>query len=168
MGEIYEAAQITLLAAAGNDASYGLPGVHPKHRPEPDYQKLNSVNLLGAFDLRKECSAITSTWASRAWTFQEFYRARRRLIFTEEASMFVCNSGIRHEIYKETDSFAAEDTLTPWLPPCPLLDSLASNGTLNPVHRAMYYLEDYSNRALSFDSDALNAILGALKPFAKE
>jgi hypothetical protein len=169
MGEIYEAAQITLVAAAGNDASHGLPGVHPKHRPEAGYQKLNSVNILEAFDLRKVYSATTaSTWASRAWTFQEFYRARRRLIFTEEASMFVCNSGIRHEIYEETDSFAAEDTLIPWLPPCPLLDSLASNGTPDPIHRAMYYLEDYSDRALSLDSDALNAILGALQPLAKE
>ncbi|CAG5181270.1 uncharacterized protein ALTATR162_LOCUS9678 [Alternaria atra] len=52
MGEIYAAAQVTIVAAAGSDPSYGLPGVSSQSRPVPKSEKIG--DLLPEDD---ECAA---------------------------------------------------------------------------------------------------------------
>jgi len=113
------------------------------------------------------------TWASRAWTFQEFHRAKRRLIFTDYEVIFVCNSGVEHEKacdfrnrtqeMEETDHY----WLQRWLPQRKDLPT-SLDRDLNPMYNAIYYatsyLAAYSQRELTYDSDALHAIAGALDP----
>jgi hypothetical protein len=63
-------AAMTIVAAAGKDSSYGLPGVS-RSRHEQAYLSLPNVELIeihsGLASLRE------SSWASRAWTLQEAY-----------------------------------------------------------------------------------------------
>jgi hypothetical protein len=98
MDEIYAAAQVTLVAAAGSDPSYGLPGVSSQSRPVPKSEKIGDLWLTLLPRPVQLAEVAESKWASWAWTFQEFHRSRRRLIFTRHQAIFVCNSGMQYEI----------------------------------------------------------------------
>jgi hypothetical protein len=174
MGAIYAGAQITLVAAAGSDPNFGLPGVLSQGRSVPKAEKIGNVWLKPLPRLVQLAEVSESKWASRAWTFQEFHRSRRRLIFTENQAIFVCNSGMKYEIAlssiswiprfkeREQDTYWAQQ----WLPRCTMTRDLQYDATT--IDRAIGYLEAYSKRDLSYDTDALDAIAGALEPLQKD
>jgi hypothetical protein len=175
MGAIYAGAQITVVAAAGSDPNFGLPGVLSQGRSVPKAEKVGKVWLKPLPRLVQLAEVSESKWASRAWTFQEFHRSRRRLIFTENQAIFVCNSGMKYEIAfsgiswissskeREQDIYWAQQ----WLPRCTMTRDLQYGGATT-MDRAAGYLEAYSKRDLSYDTDALDAIAGALEPLQKD
>ncbi|KAJ4857180.1 heterokaryon incompatibility protein (HET) domain-containing protein [Trichoderma breve] len=63
MGAIYSNAEVTIIAAAGQDENYGLSG-------DP------------------QAAIKSSKWSTRGWTFQEAVLSRRRLVFTEQQVYF--------------------------------------------------------------------------------
>jgi hypothetical protein len=82
MDTIYESAQLTIMAAAGENAEYGLPGVG-KGRLVPGSLDLGGLSV-GTLP-RDACQSIqSSVWWSRGWTYQEGVLSRRRLIFTDD------------------------------------------------------------------------------------
>lgn len=174
MGDIYSAAQVTLVVAAGSDASYGLPGVMSKPRFVPKAEKIGTTWLKLLPRRIKLAEVAESKWASRGWTFQEFYRSRRRLIFTEHQVIFMCNSQIRYKIalsginWPGPDSPSTEDGYWArrWLPHCGVAKDLKSIWTA--IDRAAGHLQAYSNRNLTYDSDSLDAIAGALDSLRKD
>jgi len=88
MGDIFGAADLTIVAAAGIDANHGLPGVQSTPRmKQPTLEMGNNVFL--AFKHPKAAIA-RSTWNTRAWTYAESFNSNRRLIFTEEQAYFEC------------------------------------------------------------------------------
>jgi hypothetical protein len=175
MGAIYAGAQITIVAAAGSDPNFGLPGVLSQGRSVPKAEKVGKVWLKPLPRLVQLAEVSESKWASRAWTFQEFHRSRRRLIFTENQAIFVCNSGMEYEIAfsgiswipsskeRKQDTYWAQQ----WLPRCTMTRGLQYSGAAT-IDRAAGYLEAYSKRDLSYDTDALDAIAGALEPLQKD
>jgi hypothetical protein len=93
MHSIYEAAYITIVAAAGHDSWAGLPGLRAGSR-----QCFNITELLGEVPLglyRGATNDIISRtkWNQRAWTYQEMLLSKRLLIFTDEEVFFECDSG---------------------------------------------------------------------------
>jgi len=88
MDLIYNLAQLTIIAAAGVDSEYGLPGVRARKVNQPQ-AKLGYCRLVSVMEdpanLIKE-----SRWFSRGWTYQEGVLSRRRLVFTEEQAYFEC------------------------------------------------------------------------------
>ncbi len=168
MHNIYRGAEITIIAVAGTDPHYGLPGVHP-NRPRMPQVKISfrGHNLLSTgrglrFLLEQ------SEWARRGWTLQEGLLSRRRLLFTDEQVFFEC------------DQFHC----------CESIDLLPLNRheqilgvsklkykkpELSPYHSSdrssssIYgILDDYMKRQLSHDHDILNAIRGILAYFEEE
>jgi hypothetical protein len=173
MGNICAAAQITFVAAAGSDPTYGLPGVLPHSRRKQKCEKIGAIYLLSLPRLHHLETLAKSKWASRAWTSQEFHRSRRRFIFTDNHIIFVCNSATRYEFatfanyHETTQEYEHSHWLKQWLPPFNAAKA-SDEQDQDAMDRATGYLEAYSKRQLSYDKDALNAIAGALDPlFAK-
>ncbi|EEU41709.1 uncharacterized protein NECHADRAFT_87690 [Fusarium vanettenii 77-13-4] len=158
MDMIYNAAFCTIIAACGEDASFGLPGVGLTRRPKQRAIHLNGqfwVSSLRAPDLVTE----TSTWASRGWTYQEGLFSRRRLIFTEEQVYFECNATtcletVSYDLHCQTD--------TTYLGPGGIF-----NGGLGYGGDELHWrIREYSKRSLSFQSDIINALSGVFRLYS--
>ncbi|KAH6699022.1 heterokaryon incompatibility protein-domain-containing protein [Leptodontidium sp. MPI-SDFR-AT-0119] len=92
MDQVYQNAELTIIAAVGEDPSHGLPGVSLRKR---DPQHLTACAKIGDhFLISTEFSprsAVDGTkWKTRAWTYQEGILSRRRLVFTEKQTYFEC------------------------------------------------------------------------------
>ncbi|KAF3038880.1 hypothetical protein E8E11_000811 [Didymella keratinophila] len=177
MADIYASAAVTIIAAAGEDPSYGLPGIRKTKRGLTRVEQVRSIRLFmnPPIEPRERYSPYyvhESKWASRAWTFQECYNSPRRLFFTREQITLVCN----------TSAFQETAGTTPYPPSHPIYTNL--RGWVNaiderplpkavldaipyPLASIMDSLMIYSQRQMSYDSDALNAILGTLNTFTR-
>lgn len=92
MHRIYSGSELTIIAAAGSNCEYGLPGASPSSPARKGYQEVISKGDIALINspARPENAIYTSTWASRGWTYQEGLLARRRLLFTDEQVYFEC------------------------------------------------------------------------------
>jgi hypothetical protein len=158
MDSIYTSAELTLIAASGHDPSSGLPGVSDLRKLR--YRDATARNTRVSYVPPTVHRTITrSRWFTRGWTFQEGYLPRRRLYFTESAVLFICNQLQEYEGFQrcvsESEVYLLEGTLNP--------HALGgrSDGSSGPGE-VMQLLQQYSARGLSYEDDALNAILGVL------
>lgn len=93
MDIIYQKAEVTIIAAAGSDPSYGLPGVGNKKREEHARTTCHKVGrdfLITTESAYPLLSISNSIWKTRAWTYQEAILSRRRLVFADEEVYFEC------------------------------------------------------------------------------
>jgi hypothetical protein len=145
MGAIYSAAHLTLIACAGNGQTYGLPGVSiPRQFPElVEYIGPYTITNWIRSSYQNHHDILDSVWASRAWTYQEGYLSKRRLFFTDNEVVYICSeTGIN-----------LDGSL-------PHLFGADTSGSLFAHAKSM--IRQYTRRHLSFESDALDAIVGAL------
>ncbi|KAI1122862.1 heterokaryon incompatibility protein-domain-containing protein [Nemania abortiva] len=94
MDQIYENATLTIVAMAGSDDSYGLPGLGTEpvvSRNEPLRAGLAGHTLV-SLNPDIITSVRESEWASRAWTFQEALLSKRCLLFTPDQVYFICRT----------------------------------------------------------------------------
>ena len=150
MADIYSAAQLTIIAASGKDADHGLPGVTKITMLETSQASAASFHLLHYPKPFKFLDLKDSTWASRAWTFQECYFARRRLVFLDGQVTYLCNAS--------SDAIR----ITGWLPHM----HRSSIFLRNHMYRIKSILTAYTGRQLTYESDALAAIVSALTSFS--
>lgn len=165
MDSVYSAAKLTIIAAAGDDPSFGLPGVSERARePQPQF-KLSGLNLVSSLD-NPAWLIKNSRWMTRAWTYQEGLLSRRRVIFTGEQVYFQCLGMYCLESISLPQE--AEDISNPY--PIREHDNYQVFPTLN-LRRwpgdLIERLNEYAARELSYESDRLNAALGILKTFEK-
>lgn len=155
MDQIYSSAYLTIVAAAGLDAHTGLPGVSRFHRQQLQEVHVGDTHLV---QLPRPALAtiMSSPWASRGWTFQECCLAGRRLIFTEDQTLFLCNKSFVTESVKQR---IIKDN---WVEN--YLSHLVSRPTMhgNTSQTLLKQTQEYSRRNISYDSDSLNAFLGVL------
>lgn len=89
MDRIYHNAEVTIIAAAGDNANYGIPGVSSTPREGQRCFKVGRHLLL-----EPQTEAFSrlskSTWNTRGWTFQERLLSSRRLVFTNREAYFSC------------------------------------------------------------------------------
>ncbi|KAL3593320.1 hypothetical protein FPOAC2_07616 [Fusarium poae] len=155
MDKIYSGADLTIIAAAGEGPQYGLPGVKKTPRKRQRH---------GCFGKHTLVSTMTSpglliqgtSWYSRAWTYQEAIFSRRRLLFTDEQVFFECQKMSCRETVDymwPLNEYAIfqEAYIT------------AIQGGIDPV---LNHIIKYTRRQLTYDSDALNAILGVLRLYS--
>ena len=160
MPKIYSNASICIVAASGNDANSGLPGVRQRRIPAEDVGIRISRSLsIGMLRQPVRDLIKSSTWMTRAWTFQEIMLSRRCLIFTEREILFHCgqeslcessigpvNDGWRSLTHKGIVSSLA------------LLHEVRTNRDKMSFYRGA--MEEYTMRSLTYQSDAMNAFLG--------
>ncbi|KAK3351086.1 heterokaryon incompatibility protein-domain-containing protein, partial [Neurospora tetraspora] len=167
MDIIYECATVTIIAATGDDPSYGLPGVASTRRVPQEFVDIGSGTLVLLYpDIDYQLSK--TRWDTRAWTYQEGLLSCRRLFFLDNQVYFQCNS-IRCMESIVTPS-EADDSLyrrSPlymydlWNNHIPFPD-----GRVGDVPEELLVLIDtYTERELGFQSDALNAFEGILRRF---
>ncbi|CAN9430272.1 unnamed protein product [Alternaria sp. RS040] len=83
MDLIYQHAFVTIVAAAGTDPHFGLPGVGATSRtPQPTAWIKGRCLVSTLRDPRQLIKA--SEWMQRAWTYQENFFSARRIVFTEQ------------------------------------------------------------------------------------
>jgi hypothetical protein len=162
MSTIYREAHLTIIAAAGSGPTHGLPGVEPCRRPGYPFRHelVESVRLsafpTAAYSANKHLENINdSAWASRAWTFQEAMFSRRRLIFTEGQIIFNCNKTMCFEWPLVQENMRKDFV---WSSPGVYKDS--------SDHVCMI-IAQYCTRELSYEEDALNAIVSTLNLIQK-
>ncbi|KAF2399435.1 HET-domain-containing protein [Trichodelitschia bisporula] len=105
MHAIYGAAYLTIVAAAGPDASAGLPGLRPNTRfflqqeivviepgsSEPGFRDgLSFMTTIYSNILSGGHYTDTTMWGRRGWTMQERALSRRALVFTSEQIYWGC------------------------------------------------------------------------------
>ncbi|KAF2836097.1 HET-domain-containing protein, partial [Patellaria atrata CBS 101060] len=88
---IYGTASITLIAAAGKDQTFGLPGVGQRLR---SFQPVTRIGKLGFISLGPAPKRWidTSKYMTRGWTYQEGLFSRRKIFFTEYQVYVECRS----------------------------------------------------------------------------
>lgn len=154
MDKVFSGAYVTIIAAAGQDAHSGLPGVSRVRRAQ-----LKEAKICGAHFVQLPRPAVatimSSHWAERGWTFQECCLAGRRLIFTEDQAIFLCNESIvvesvKPHIYGDQSLDYFEHLIRRQI-----TQEDTSKHLLDQV-------QEYSRRKVSYDSDSLNAFLGVL------
>lgn len=157
MGHIYAAAQLTIIAAAGEDPTYGLPGIVPHLRGNASFEKIGPITL-SAVAFPEVCIA-ESRWSTRAWTFQEAFLSKRRLFFTDRHVVFACNTKTCRDGIGFHRTNKDKQWLLNWLP---IQEKGGKHYEEPPMLSAKRLLKEYSMRNLSYEVDALNAIVGAL------
>lgn len=174
MDKIYSEATLTIFAAAGHDADYGLPGVSVRARATFKME-------LDEFTLR--CTGTyphrlveQSKWRSRGWTFQEALLSTRHLFFTEEQVFFECprfsrcesinvDQGWPHEprLFTLHTNNVSQNHFTQDISVC-LEDLWSERDRLREFEKLV---ARYRRRELSHQKDTLNAILGILGVFTR-
>jgi hypothetical protein len=149
---IYQAAVLTLIASAGENASYGLPGVTG---PQGGVRLMDnsSSNSLEAY-LR------CTKWMSRGWTYQEALFSDRRLYFMDNHAMLSCRKlNFNDQGHYDQTSASARSPLRR-IPKgeIPFGTSFGSSSLMTAI-------EQYSKRNLTFDSDIIRACRGVLEAF---
>lgn len=164
MDLIYERAYVTILAADGDSAESGLPGVREtprKVRQSPASLKAG-LKIMQIQSLDRHLNQ--SIWASRGWTFQEQYLSRRIIAFVSGLAFFRC----RERVWSEET----------WTDRNPELH-LSNDTRLNFVSLAQEEMDHYPGygtafeylfasigrfqlRHLSNEQDALNAMAGIM------
>ncbi|KAK4228112.1 heterokaryon incompatibility protein-domain-containing protein [Podospora fimiseda] len=151
---IYGRADLMLIAAAGQDSSYGLPGVSSRRRTPQPWGFFGGKMLVVQPSPRKDILLEGCHWSKRGWTYQDALLSRRRLVFTHHYVFWQCSweaheEGFRWSLYDsrpfETGSVSDRDVIMP--PRVGLLQE---------------HIERYALRQLTFESDRWNAFLGIL------
>jgi len=159
MGDIYSSAELTLIAAAGAGSTYGLPGVgrDREHLGQHDVT-LGRLRFVTAYEWDMD-EIHHSVWSSRAWTLQEGYMSRRRLYLTDTRLFYICDN--QNEVYCDADT----GSMPTWASLGSLCGSLPDESWGWNLYTGI--LEEYTRRKLTFDSDALNGIVGVLNTLSK-
>lgn len=180
MDMIYRGADLTIVAAAGHDEHFGLPGVGTTGRKKQKVIELDSCTILSTGP-DPILETKRSRWWSRGWTFQEGLLSRRRLIFTEHQSWFECHEGSWMEalggleLLKQPETqLASRDigrSLSAWLlsyEQTPFFYQHPGAHDINVISRLKQLsmiTREYSKRNLTFDVDSLNAFAGVYRYF---
>ncbi|KAI0101307.1 ankyrin repeat-containing domain protein [Nemania sp. FL0031] len=171
MHTVYINAEVTLVAAAGGDASAGLPGApgRPRRTRQPSALVQGHALVCIPPDPSRHIRS-TSTWATRGWTFQEGLLARRRLFFSEYEMSYECRDMLCREALRLPPAVQHVSGRIPSLKqPIPRLmepfwmykpSSLTGVKDDDTGDGLFGLLEAYSPRELSLPSDTLNGMLG--------
>jgi hypothetical protein len=188
MDMIYRGAWLTVIAASGEDAAAGLPGLTPGSRnieqeeamitaPSPNNPGFSIITTLSSVtngSVAMPHPFSKTKWNTRGWTLQEKALSLRTLTFTEEQIYWACQS-----------SQWCEDTFAE----CSLgqFSYYSSNRQelsiqVNRLHSVSWQSQDpideiwqryqvlvrqFGLREFSFDGDAYNAFAAILKEISR-
>ncbi|KAF5013882.1 hypothetical protein FDECE_131 [Fusarium decemcellulare] len=168
---VYANAEVTLIAAAGNGASAGLPGLPGRpRRQQPDALIQGHAVVCIPPDPSLHIRS-GSTWATRGWTYQEGLLARRRLYLSEHEMSYECCHMLCREAMRLSPD--VEQSMSAYKPrlmePFWMYEPYRVPG-MDTYHTGIGLfdlLAVYSTRKLSLPSDTLNAMLGILNLLAQ-
>ncbi|KAI1481065.1 HET-domain-containing protein [Daldinia eschscholtzii] len=160
MDAVYANSELTIIATAGQDENYGLPGVSRRPRVATPTVELNGVRLSWFREPRRLIRE--SKWNTRGWTYQEAFLARRRLVFLDEHMYFECESASYSEMVPGFSIAAYEKSVNNdgiW--------NISSKSTDLLLDFCTKIVGDYTARELGYDGDSLLALVGVLNYLRK-
>ncbi|CAI6272720.1 unnamed protein product [Periconia digitata] len=164
MDQIYSAASLTIIASDSGDPQHGLPGVGKTPRAHQNYVKTGELTLVNMY-VNNISYLKNSNWGLRAWTYQEGLLSKRKLIFGLRQVHFVCGESHFAETFTDeiplrilSDEYYFIDMFS---------TPKGNSPNDNSVARAVFCLNEYTCRKMSFESDSLNACLGVLRSLIK-
>ena len=152
MSAIFASASFTIAAEGPEDAQEGLASISRCRDFGQQVFRLNSGSEL--IQARSYADKL-STWAKRAWIFQERLFSRRLLIFDKASMRWQCQAAIWSEDVLPSDT--TEQGLVK-----PTMQEDAINSDVPYSTSLAYLLEDYNLRNLTYPTDALYAFMGTL------
>ncbi|CZT13273.1 uncharacterized protein RCO7_05299 [Rhynchosporium graminicola] len=174
MDLIYASAQLTIIAVAGDNPSVGLPGVNGTLRNFQPSCQVGKHRLVSSLITASD-SLHGTAWNGRAWTYQEGLLSKRRLIFSADQVYFECNGMNCAEVVhlpletildQKTGKAKAEFPAGAFVEKA--IKSVGHSTEDNEYAlRMMEYVSRFTQRKLSYESDALNAIQGIFRVFEK-
>lgn len=153
MDKIYLGAEVTIIASAGADPQYGLPGVRNTSRRGQLDLKVGRHVFASTENVRGQIN--NSTWNSRGWTYQEMLLSRRRLVFTDSQMYFQCASAHYLESLDVTTT-APSSPLHERFRVFPNFEAITESNDLQSR------LLEFYQRQLSVNSDTIHAISSVL------
>ncbi|KAK1762163.1 heterokaryon incompatibility protein [Phialemonium atrogriseum] len=162
MASIFEAAALTVVAADGTDANYGLHGL----RNTSVARSLPPVLPLGEQIgiTTRLCGLVRrSAWATRGWTLQEHLFSRRMLVFIDGSVRWFC---CENTYYEDVDSPLDIDPSTTGFDGGDHAEgrSLQELSLNYPdLSRLVNLLADYGGRLLTYEQDVIPAILSTFQ-----
>ncbi|KDR74945.1 hypothetical protein GALMADRAFT_269136 [Galerina marginata CBS 339.88] len=153
MDFIYGAAHLTIVAATGNDANTGLPGVREGTRGVPQSTEEIAPGFRLALRSRHQDCIPHTIYSSRGWTYQEQMFSTRKLTFIGGQVMYSCwrTNGWREDVVTEDQHHENRDHFT---------DSDSQEKARDDIGRFEGLISAYSGRSLTFQSDIYNAFAG--------
>jgi hypothetical protein len=149
MTSVYGNAMLTIIAAAGEDANHGLPGLD-SFRPGYKAVDLGRYQIVKSYLFQGQRSVQRTTWATRAWTYQEILLSTRCLIFLETHVEWLCSCTEWFEqLGFEHPNFDCKRRRI--LPEQQLRLDISNYG---------YFVQEYTRRNLTFETDIVNAFVG--------
>lgn len=158
MDLIYANARLTIVAAAGENPDYGLPGVRGNFRKLQPSLKVGTDFMVSTLP-HPSWSVRNSKWASRGWTYQEGLLSKRRLVFTNDQVLYECNGmHCTESLALPLDKLHIKSKKT-------FKENTPSGGFMNKTPgkkpwQFMYYVAEFNKRELTFPGDSLNAMQG--------
>ncbi|KAI0545929.1 heterokaryon incompatibility protein-domain-containing protein [Xylaria curta] len=172
MDSVYTNAELTIVAAAGPDESYGLPGLSKKRSLRQFSFRGDSFTLTSSLPLPHH-SIVNSHWSTRGWTYQEAILSRRRLVFTDDQLYFECSS---MNCCESLDTAFNNETLNSGPDSQKLIrpslfgflvlklsSTTCRARRLSNLFSYVYCAEQYTQRTLTFDDDSLTAFSGIIR-----
>ncbi|KAN0098802.1 Heterokaryon incompatibility protein (HET) domain containing protein [Hyaloscypha variabilis] len=179
MDLIYSRANLTIVAAFGNDASAGLPGLQSGTRMVDPFEARMTFNSHGTSKqltvARSRPTRIIddSKWNSRGWTYQEKLFSHRMLLFTEEQVLYWCGRNLWCEdTVLETDDARVRYEDTPLYrfrvhnnPSVAFLKQAEESSRISMFEEYANIVSEFCRRDLFFEGDILDAFAGLLRSF---
>jgi hypothetical protein len=162
MGAIYSCSFATIVAAAGEDPTFGLSGISPR----PSSRVLKKEKSTWVITPMSREAVKESTWNTRGWTYQEAVLSLRLICFLPQQIYFEC----RQCCLIESVSFP--DYTKGMI--APHIEALFSMYTtklseLEQGHGGLYgHIEKYTCRELTMPNDILNGISGVFEDLCSQ
>jgi len=168
---IYAGAALTLVAAAGNGAHCGLPGMGTVSRRRIGVFH-NGYTIL--IQRHESGEPEFSEWGSRGWSFQEEVLFHRVLYFGPDQLIFRCattrtpvgGKDIRYRECSGPDGLAIEPFARDRHPHHNVQGLSLRDGSFNTLFFDV--VQQYQQRKFTFESDAELGLLGILRKLAIE
>ncbi|KAI0597392.1 heterokaryon incompatibility protein-domain-containing protein [Biscogniauxia sp. FL1348] len=173
MDQIYSRAYLTIVAAGGEHANSGLPGIHPGSRHVLQHSAMysESLNLVSILP-DASTAADGCKWNTRGWTYQERVLSHRCLIFVNDTVYFQCNKAVWGEDYRaeypdlvQCASMYNYSLSRSWKQP-----QMHKKDTyrISHVDTSSFFAEyckvvaEYTSRDMTYASDRINGVSGIL------
>jgi hypothetical protein len=151
MTSVYGNAMLTIIAAAGKDANHGLPGLD-SFRPGYKAADLGRYLIVKSYLFQGQRSVQRTTWATRAWTYQEMLLSTRCLIFLATHVEWLCNCTEWFEqLSFEHSNFESKRRRI-----------LPEQQLRLDISNYEYFVQEYTRRNLTFETDIVNAFAGIM------
>ncbi|KAK3493452.1 heterokaryon incompatibility protein-domain-containing protein [Neurospora crassa] len=168
MGKIYQYADLTIVAASGEDANAGLPGVEAGTR-EARQKEVKISEDLGIVNrsVAWPDALLKTTWEQRGWTYQERILSLRYMYFVDDTVHFQCQRATWSEDFaaecRDLDLTAADQVVNFSIVPSEVPPTVELRPHLKfQLKRYPELVGQYTCRNMTFITDRVNGIQGIL------